>query len=100
MKVVLSRQARELLDSLPVDLDKAQIRGVLRRLAEEDETLESWDTPEFAGGRFSVAGPNDAWRISYHVVELDEPVISVVTIRKRRTIPFALRFYPRKNSDD
>jgi hypothetical protein len=100
VKLVPSKAARQSLDALRENLEKAQIHGVLRRLAEEDETLDRWEASGSEGVMYCLAGEGASWKITYHIVELDEPVISVVSIKKRRTTPFALRFYPRKNDDE
>ncbi len=97
MRVWLSRGAQQVLDSLPDGLDKAQIRGVLRQLEEEDESLQSRPVDDSSGGRFTFAGAEDKWKLTYHVVEMEEPVTSVVTITKRRTSRWALRFFPDKD---
>lgn len=97
MKVWLSKAAQQLLDSLPDGLDKAQIRGVIRQLETEDESLETRQSGDFPGGRYAFAGADDNWKLTYHVVEMEEPVTSVVTITKRRTSRWALKFYPSKD---
>lgn len=94
MRVWLSKAAQQVLDSLPDGLDKAQIRGVLRQLEEEDDSLQSWPVDDSSGGRFAFAGSDDKWKLTYHVVEMDDPVTSVVTITKRRTSRWALKFFP------
>ncbi len=97
MKVWLSKAAQQLLDSLPDGLDKAQIRGVIRQLESEDELLETRPSGDFPGGRYTFAGADDKRKLTYHVVAMEEPVLSVVTITKRRTSRWALRFYPNKD---
>lgn len=97
MKVWISKAAQQLLDSLPDGLDKAQIRGVIRQLEREDELLETWPSGDFPGGRYAFAGADDKWKLTYHVVEMEEPVTSVVTIAKRRTSRWAMKFYPSKD---
>jgi hypothetical protein len=97
LKLVLAKEPRQLLDSLPETVGKAQILRVLRALADEHETVASWPTGDYTGGRFTVAGTDDEWKITFHLVEMDETVVSVVAIKKRRTLPWALRFYPKKD---
>jgi hypothetical protein len=97
LRVWLSRGAQQVLDSLPDGMDKAQIRGVLRQLEEQDDSLRTWPVDDSSGGRFTFAGSEDKWKITYHVVEMEEPVTSVVTITKRRTSRWALNFFPDKD---
>ena len=97
MRVVLDKESRLLLESMPEGIDKAQIRGVLRELASDYDAVKSWPAGDYPGGRYSVAGSGDKWKITYHLVEMEEPVVSVVSIKKRRTIPWALQFYPKKD---
>ena len=54
-----------------------------------------WTTLPVADSRF--AGAEDKWKLTYHVVEMEEPVTSVVTITKRRTSRWALNFFPDKD---
>jgi hypothetical protein len=97
LKVWLSKAAQTVLESLPDGLDKAQIRGVIRQLESEDEQLKTWRSDDFPGGCYAFAGADDQWKLTYHVVEMEEPVTSVVTITKRRTSRWALKFYPDKD---
>lgn len=97
MKVLLAKEPRRFIESLPEGIDKAQILGALQQLAGEYDSVESWPTGDYQGGRYAVAGTGDQWKITYHLVEMDEPVVSVVSIKKRRTIHWGLRFYPKKD---
>lgn len=98
MKVSLSAQAAKFLDSMPVGIDKAQILGMLDRLGQDDGTLEEYGSPDYPGGMYVLAGTKGQWKITYHVVRMAEPVISVVTIKKRRTLPWALDFPPKRSN--
>ncbi len=96
MRLSLSEPARKALEALPEGLEKAQLRGTLKRLAENDAADPHCSSPEVPGGRFFFAGAKDEWKITYRVVEIeDEEVISVVTIKKRRTLPWAIEFFPK-----
>lgn len=98
MKVILSPEAAGTFDSMPEGLDKAQIRGILERLGRGEPLPESLEAE--GAGRYALAGVKQEWKITYHRVELEEPVISVVTIKKRRTIPWALDFRPKRSKGD
>ncbi|MGH7838458.1 MAG: hypothetical protein ACREQC_11640, partial [Candidatus Binataceae bacterium] len=83
------------LKSLPEGIEKAHIRGVLKRLASDIESLKPCPSGDFKGGFYVFAGPKDKWKITYQILELEEPVVNVVTIKKRITLPWALAFYPK-----
>jgi hypothetical protein len=58
--------------SLPERIDKAQIRGVLRQLEEDYESLRSWPSGDSAGGRFTFAGSHDKWKLTFHLIQMEE----------------------------
>jgi hypothetical protein len=58
---------------------------VLRPLEEDYESLRSWPSDDSLGGRFTFAGSHDKWKLSFHLIQMEELVASVVTIGKRRT---------------
>lgn len=97
MRVWLSDGARKFLDSLPEGIDKAQIRGVLRQLEDDYESVRSWPADDSSGGRFAFAGSHDKWKLTFHLVQMDELVASVVTIGKRRTSKWVWESYPAKD---
>jgi hypothetical protein len=97
LRVWLSTGARRLLDSLPDGIDKAQIRGALRLLEDDYDSVRSWPSEDSPGGHFTFAGSEDKWKLTYHIVEMEEPVLSVVTIANRRTRRWAWEFYPKKD---
>jgi hypothetical protein len=85
------------LDSLPDGIDKAQIRGVLRQLEEDYESVTSWPSDDSSGGRFAFAGSNDKWKLTFRLVQMEEWVLSVVMIGKRRTSKWVWASYPPKD---
>ncbi len=92
----MSEPARKALEALPEGLEKAQLRGALKRLAESDAGDPHCANPEAAGGRFFFAGPEGKWRITYHIVKIeDEDMIWVVTIKKRPTLHWTIEFFPK-----
>ncbi len=97
MRVWLSNGARQFLDSLPEGIAKAQIRGVLRQLEEDYESVRIWPSDDSSGGRFTFAGSNDKWKLTFHLVQMEELVVSVVTIGKRRTSKWVWESYPAKD---
>jgi hypothetical protein len=98
VKVSLSSQAAGFLDSMPEGIDKAQILGMLERLGLGNGVFEECGSADYPGGRYILAGTTGQWKITYHVVRMAEPIISVVTIKKRRTLPWALDFRPKRSN--
>lgn len=95
MRVIESSEASKTLKSLADGVEKAQIRGVLRRLADDIASLHPCPSGDFKGGFYVFAGNKDQWKITYQILELEEPVVNVVSIKKRITIPWALAFFPK-----
>lgn len=95
MRVIESSQASKTLKSLPEGIDKAHIRSVLRRLGNDIASLKPCPSGDFKGGFYVFAGSKDQWKITYQILELAEPVVNVVSIKKRITIPWALAFFPK-----
>jgi hypothetical protein len=95
VKVILSGEATKAFDGMPEGIDKAQIRWVLDRLGRGEELPESRDAE--GAGKYVLAGTRQEWKVTYHIIELEEPIVSVVTIKKRRTIPWGLDFRPKRS---
>lgn len=95
MRVIESSQASKTLKSLPEGIDKAHIRAVLRRLGNDIASLKPCPSGDFKSGFYVFAGAKDKWKITYQILELEEPVVNVVTIKKRITLPWALSFFPK-----
>ncbi len=99
MRVTLTPRARAEYEAIAGDLDKAQILGLLRQLEEHYERVPKFETDEYPDGRYAFAGEGDGWKVTFHQVELEETVVSVISIKRRRTVKWALRFYPKKDGE-
>lgn len=99
MRVTLTPRARAEYEAVAGDVDKAQVLGLLRRLGERYDEVPKFETDEYSGGRYAFAGNGDGWKVTFHKVELDESVVSVISIKPRRTVKWALRFFPKKDSE-
>lgn len=99
MRVTLTARARAEYEAISGEIDKAQVLGLLRQLGEHYEKVPKFETDEYPGGRYAFAGDDDGWKVTFHKVELDETVVSVISIKPRRTVKWALRFYPKKDGE-
>jgi hypothetical protein len=100
LRLFLNRQPEEFLDGMSDSVARAQIIGALQSLAGETYSGAICRSADFAGGRYTFVGTRDEWKITFHIVEEPEPILSVVTIKKRRTWSWALEFYPKRDCNE
>jgi hypothetical protein len=100
LRLHLSPEAESFLAGMDDHIARAQIRAVLQALASLTYTGTVCISKDYPGGSYAFVGVGDRWKITFHVVDAPEPVLSVVTIKKRRTLPWALEFYPKRDCNE